>query len=802
MSPRPFQNAFFASAHALLASTVVLSGLAYPISALAQGYADRGPGVAVSQASESSLTTAGGEVILRIASSVVAGRPQFRYLPGSNGDTVLTADFEGLSWNAPAKVIRLNSPEKGLSNSSFTGIKEIRIAQFQASPSVLRVSFVARDPAVLKKVAIGAAPGLLKLSWKAAGSTVASSAASTAAGSTSRTAAASSLVASKKNSTTPAKAPSLRLASASQMPPLASTKGEEAAREVAAKELAAKELAAKKTAAKEPAAKELVNEPSKEGKGGWFARLRAKTKDYFSASPEQLAEEESTQSPKPATAQLAKQSAKPQTKHREDDQSVSAPLAPSIAQTSPAAAKMARIPALAPTLGAREPITSAFPSIKENPLKESGYRESGYRDSASRESGYRDSGYRQTGSRDSERGTTNGAVTASAVTSNAATSIGVTGDRAIEESPVEKPEVPLGPPPLITLETADPQGSGAKLEIFRVERPDGKQLNFKSFRLHNPERYVVDMPEYRELANSVLPDVSTSPLVSSMRVGLPGESEGAGRLVLQLTDDTVSIDESFNAGSSYMTVTLAKGLTGNAGIARSGNLASPLATTNGPILVPRAPTETVVVLDAGHGGNDPGAVRGDVQEKEVTLQIIAKLKKVLESKGARIVLTRSDDTFVSLEDRVKITNTVSPNLFLSVHINSLESTSNIYGIETYFQTDQSRPLADRVHSSLVSGLGAPDRSVRKARFYVINHTPIPAILAEVGYITNKAERDRLISSDYQQKVASALARGVMLYLQDIKSQNSFANNSSGSVSSSSDGQKPSKLATGSWKPTK
>ncbi len=795
MSPRPFQNAFFASAYALLASTVVLSGFAYPISALAQTYADRGPGVAVSQASESSLTTAGGEVILRIASSVVAGRPQFRYLPGSNGDTVLTADFEGLSWNGPAKVIRLNSPEKGLTNSSFTGIKEIRIAQFQASPSVLRVSFVARDPAVLKKVAIGAAPGLLKLSWKAAGSAVGSTLASTAAGtsagtsvgSTSRTAAASALAASKKNSTAPGKAPSLRLASASQMPPLASTKAPEAAREVAAKEAAAKEP---------------VNEPSKEGKGGWFARLRAKTKDYFSASPEQLAEEEGTQSPKPATAQLAKQSAKPQTKHRDDDQSVSAPLAPSIAQTSPAAAKIARMPALAPTLGAREPITSAFPSIKENPLKESGYRESGYRESASRESGYRDSGYRQTGSRYSERGTTNGAVAANAVTSSAATGIGVTGDRATEESAAEKPEVPLGPPPLITLETADPQGSGAKLEIFRVERPDGKQLNFKSFRLHNPERYVVDMPEYRELANSVLPDLSTSPLVSSMRVGLPGESEGAGRLVLQLTDDTVSIDESFNAGSSYMTVTLAKGLTGNAGIARSGNLASPLAATNGPILVPRAPTETVVVLDAGHGGNDPGAVRGDVQEKEVTLQIIAKLKKVLESKGARIVLTRSDDTFVSLEDRVKITNTVLPNLFLSVHINSLESTSNIYGIETYFQTDQSRPLADRVHSSLVSGLGAPDRSVRKARFYVINHTPIPAILAEVGYITNKAERDRLISSDYQQKVASALARGVMLYLQDIKSQNSFANNSSGSVSSSSDGQKPSKLATGSWKPTK
>jgi len=183
------------------------------------------------------------------------------------------------------------------------------------------------------------------------------------------------------------------------------------------------------------------------------------------------------------------------------------------------------------------------------------------------------------------------------------------------------------------------------------------------------------------------------------------------------------------------------------------------------------------------------------------MQIIAKVKRVLEGKGARIVLTRSDDTFVSLEDRVKITNAVGPNLFLSVHINSLESTSNIYGIETYFQTDRSRPLADRVHASLVSGLGAPDRSVRKARFYVINHTPVPAILAEVGYITNKAERDRLISSDYQQKVASALARGVMLYLNDVKSQSDVANNSFSSVGTSEQ-VRPSKLATGSWKSTK
>ncbi|MDP3508242.1 MAG: N-acetylmuramoyl-L-alanine amidase [Candidatus Melainabacteria bacterium] len=782
MSPRPFKNATFATAFAFLAPTIAI-GVAFPCAVFAQSYAERGPGVRVTQASDGSLTTTGGEVTLKTESSVVAGRPQFRYLPGSNGDTVLTADFEGLTWNYPTKVIRLNSPEKGLSNIAFTGIKEIRIGQFQASPSILRVSFVARDPAVLKKVAIGAAPGVLKLSWKGAGTL---------------------------NSSLPSKAPSARLASTQQMPPVAAGKPGLAMAAASSSSLSS-------TSTTATADNSLL---SKAAKAGWLARLRSKTKEYFSAPAGPSAGEAEKDSEKDSAKETVKDSAKlsalestgeskrqskiesikdyekASAKHSvrqplkqrgkttEDEQSARAPVAPAIAQTSPAAAKIARIPASAPAISSLDgdSIVNSFPTL---PTLKGNERTIGGAKLASRDSNI---AIESTSSKESNPGR-------EINTSRDSNEIAGSGD-------FEKPELPLGPPPLVTLETADAQGSGAKLEIFRVERPDGKPLGFKSFRLHNPERYVVDMPDYRELAYAVLPDVSASPLVSSMRVGLPGDAEGAGRLVLQLTDDTVSIDESFNSGSNYMTVTLAKGLSGNSGIARNGNLSGVLAGGNGPILVPRAPSETVIVLDAGHGGNDPGAVRGDVQEKEVTLQIIAKLKKVLESKGARIVLTRSDDTFVSLEDRVKITNTVSPNLFLSVHINSLESTSNIYGIETYFQTDQSRPLADRVHASLVSGLGAPDRSVRKARFYVINHTPIPAILAEVGYITNKLERDRLISSDYQQKVASALARGVMLYLQEIKSQNGFANNSSGSVGSSADVQKPSKLATGSWKPTK
>jgi N-acetylmuramoyl-L-alanine amidase len=171
-----------------------------------------------------------------------------------------------------------------------------------------------------------------------------------------------------------------------------------------------------------------------------------------------------------------------------------------------------------------------------------------------------------------------------------------------------------------------------------------------------------------------------------------------------------------------------------------------------------------VVLDAGHGGSDPGAQREGIQEKEITLAIVNRLKNNLEAKGIKVLLTRSDDIFVSLEDRVTLTNQAQPDLFLSVHINALENNSAIHGVETYYKTPQSQALAQSIHDSLVSDLGIPDRLVRKARFYVINHTEVPAVLAEVGFISSQEERAKLISPDYQNQVAQALERGVSQYL--------------------------------------
>ncbi len=171
-----------------------------------------------------------------------------------------------------------------------------------------------------------------------------------------------------------------------------------------------------------------------------------------------------------------------------------------------------------------------------------------------------------------------------------------------------------------------------------------------------------------------------------------------------------------------------------------------------------------VVLDPGHGGNDPGAMRNDIMEKNLTLGIINELRHLLKSHNVSVVSTRINDDFVSLLDRVKLTNLINPDLFVSVHINSLDRDCDIQGIETYYCKDDSEDLAKTIHSNLLSNLATPNRQIRKAKFYVIKNTQIPSILAEVGFITSVDERSKLQSSEYQKLIAKSLALGIIKYL--------------------------------------
>ena len=181
----------------------------------------------------------------------------------------------------------------------------------------------------------------------------------------------------------------------------------------------------------------------------------------------------------------------------------------------------------------------------------------------------------------------------------------------------------------------------------------------------------------------------------------------------------------------------------------------------------RASGKYRVVVDAGHGGKDGGASRDGVQEKDLNLAIALRLRDALTARGVDVVMTRTTDEFLTLQRITEISNAQAPDAFVSVHHNSSTNPA-INGIETYFYHDRSRPLADAVHASMVANQDRPDRSVRRARFYVINHTPYPAILCEVGYVSNTAERNVLTKPATQQAAATAIAEGLIKYLNSRK----------------------------------
>lgn len=173
----------------------------------------------------------------------------------------------------------------------------------------------------------------------------------------------------------------------------------------------------------------------------------------------------------------------------------------------------------------------------------------------------------------------------------------------------------------------------------------------------------------------------------------------------------------------------------------------------------------VVVIDPGHGGSDPGATRANDQEKTLTIDIANKVVRNLKKHGAVVYMTRSDDTFVSLSDRVDFSNNKAPDLFVSIHINACEQAS-VHGVETHYYKDDSLDLAKYIHKSIMASSNQPNRGVFKSRFYVIRHTTAPAILLELGFISNEAEREMLKDPHYQEKVAESITEGIINYLNN------------------------------------
>jgi N-acetylmuramoyl-L-alanine amidase len=198
-------------------------------------------------------------------------------------------------------------------------------------------------------------------------------------------------------------------------------------------------------------------------------------------------------------------------------------------------------------------------------------------------------------------------------------------------------------------------------------------------------------------------------------------------------------------------------------------LAGSFIATATPAPRPQTPTavipensrpSTVVVIDAGHGGFDRGGIpRQLVQEKTMNLDVAQRLKAVLVAYGYRVVMTRDSDVFVPLGTRVAIANSYRDAIFVCIHFNAAPRRS-ASGIETYFYSSQSLPLASAIHYYVAGGAPTANRGVRRRGFYVLRRTTIPAVLVECGFLTNATEANYAQSASYRQKLAEEIGRGV------------------------------------------
>ena len=169
-----------------------------------------------------------------------------------------------------------------------------------------------------------------------------------------------------------------------------------------------------------------------------------------------------------------------------------------------------------------------------------------------------------------------------------------------------------------------------------------------------------------------------------------------------------------------------------------------------------------VVIDAGHGGHDRGGVPGQkYSEKIYTLDIARRVQGKLRSAGFKTIMTRSNDTFVGLRERCAIANRERGGVFLSVHLNSAPR-EGANGIETYYYGSNSASYAAAVHPRVLRAAGTENRGIRRRGFYVLRNTRIPAVLAECGFLTNRAEGGRIAgSASHREKIATALADAVI-----------------------------------------
>ena len=169
-----------------------------------------------------------------------------------------------------------------------------------------------------------------------------------------------------------------------------------------------------------------------------------------------------------------------------------------------------------------------------------------------------------------------------------------------------------------------------------------------------------------------------------------------------------------------------------------------------------------VILDAGHGGKDSGAVWGGVRESDLNLKVARLVEASLKSRGYRVTMIRRSDATVSLERRAQIANQHSNAIYVSIHFNADRNTG-VRGVETFYVGNRGSYLAKSIQGGLSSSLKTRNRGYQYRSYSVLRNTACPAVLVECGFISNSYERSRCKTHAYQSAASRAIVSGIERY---------------------------------------
>lgn len=228
------------------------------------------------------------------------------------------------------------------------------------------------------------------------------------------------------------------------------------------------------------------------------------------------------------------------------------------------------------------------------------------------------------------------------------------------------------------------------------------------------------------------------------------------------------------------------------------DLAKTLEPQLRPHMIPNLGQFKTVILDAGHGGSDRGAISSYGYEKDFALDVARNIKPLLEAQGLHVKMTRDRDVFVPLELRARIANSAKDAVFVSIHFNATNANPSAAGFEIFSLTPRGAPSTDddalalrfmnmeagspvdapslalsmSVYHSVIGHLPEYDRGIKRARFAVLRLTKIPAVLVEGGFLTQRGESRLIAQSTWRQKLAQSIATGILKYkgLVDHKSR--------------------------------